>query len=264
MKLRHPGNSSGAAVQKDFKPDSTCVGAIAPSPNVSERACPADILLLHYTGMIDGPSALAWLCNPESKVSSHYFVDEDGYVTQLVPEAMRAHHAGVSSWEGTTDINSRSIGIEIVNPGHEHGYRDFPEAQIAGLIELSWDIVSRRGIKPHHVLAHSDVAPSRKQDPGEKFPWEELHEAGIGHWIAPVAIGDGALLQPGDSGPAVAAMQAALKDYGYGQAVSGTFDDATVAVVTAFQRHFRPARVDGTADHSTLRTLERLLSSRPS
>jgi len=251
-------------VQKDFRADSTCVSAISLSPNVSERACPADILLLHYTGMIDGPSALSWLCNPESKVSSHYFIDEAGNVTQLVPEAVRAHHAGVSSWEDTTDINSRSIGIAIVNPGHEHVYRDFPEAQIAAVIDLSWDIVSRRKIKPQHVLAHSDVAPARKQDPGEKFPWEELYEAGIGHWIAPVSIGDGALLQPGDSGPAVAAMQAALRDYGYGQTVSGTFDDPTMVVVTAFQRHFRPARVDGVADHSTLRTLERLLSSRPS
>jgi N-acetylmuramoyl-L-alanine amidase len=263
MELRHAESPMGAAVQKDFRADSACVSATSPSPNVSERACAADILLLHYTGMTDGPSALRWLCNPESKVSCHYFVDEAGKVTQLVPETVRAHHAGVSSWEGTTDINSRSIGIEIVNPGHEFGYRDFPQAQIASVIELSWDIVSRHGIKPQRVLAHSDVAPARKQDPGEKFPWEELYEAGIGHWIAPVAIGDGALLQPGDSGPAVNAMQAALKDYGYGQQVSGIYDDATMLVVTAFQRHFRPARVDGIADHSTLRTLERLLASRP-
>ena len=264
MELRHAECSPGTAVQQKFKADSTCVSAISFSPNVSERACPADILLLHYTGMIDGPSALKWLCNPDSKVSCHYFVDEDGKVTQLVPEAVRAHHAGVSSWEGTTDINSRSIGIEIVNPGHEHGYREFPDEQIAAVIELSWDIVSRHKIKPHHVLAHSDVAPIRKQDPGEKFPWEELYEAGIGHWIAPAAIGDGALLQPGDAGAAVSAMQAALRDYGYGQDVSGVFDEATIAVVTAFQRHFRPVRVDGIADHSTLRTLERLFSSRPS
>ncbi len=263
MELRHAECSPGTAVQKEFKADSSCVSAISSSPNVSERACPPDILLLHYTGMIDGPSALRWLCNPESKVSCHYFVDEDGNVTQLVAEEVRAHHAGVSSWEGTTDINSRSIGIEIVNPGHEHGYRDFPETQIAAVTELCRDIISRHKIKPQRVLAHSDVAPTRKQDPGEKFPWEELYEAGIGHWIAPVAIGDGALLQPGDSGPAVSAMQAALKDYGYGQPVSGTFDEATIAVVAAFQRHFRPARIDGVADHSTLRTLERLLSSRP-
>lgn len=250
-------------MQKPFEPDSRCVNAVSPSPNVSERACTADILLLHYTGMPSADSALKWLCNPESKVSSHYFVDEDGTITQLVPESVRGHHAGVSSWEGTTDINSRSIGIEIVNPGHEHGYRDFPDEQIDAVIKLCSDIVLRHKIKPTRVLAHSDVAPTRKQDPGERFPWEPLYEAGIGHWIAPVAIGDGALLQPGDSGPAVNAMQAALKEYGYGIPVSGEFDELSAAVVTAFQRHFRPGRVDGIADHSTLRTLERLLASRP-
>lgn len=250
-------------MQKPFEPDSRCVNAVSPSPNVSERTCAPDILLLHYTGMPSAASALKWLCNPESKVSSHYFVDEDGTITQLVPESVRGHHAGVSSWEGTTDINSRSIGIEIVNPGHEHGYRDFPDEQIDAVIKLCSDIVVRQKIKPMHVLAHSDVAPTRKQDPGERFPWEPLYEAGIGHWIAPVAIGDGALLQPGDSGAAVSAMQAALKEYGYGIPVSGEFDELTAAVVTAFQRHFRPGRVDGVADHSTLRTLERLLASRP-
>lgn len=246
-----------------FDPDSRIVRIVQPSPNVSERTGAPDILLLHYTGMIDGPGARAWLCNPESRVSSHYFVSEDGEVTQLVPEAVRAQHAGVSSWEGTTDINSRSIGIEIVNPGHEHGYRDFPDEQIEAVTELCFDIVSRHRIKPQRVLAHSDVAPTRKQDPGERFPWDALAEAGVGHWIAPFAIGDGALLQPGDSGPAVVAMQAALRDYGYGLPAEGVFDELTKAVIVAFQRHFRPARVDGIADHSTLRTLERLLTSRP-
>lgn len=250
-------------MQKEFAPDSRCVSAVSPSPNVSERTGAPDILLLHYTGMLSAESALQWLCDPISKVSSHYFVDEDGRITQLVKESVRGHHAGVSSWEGTTDINSRSIGIEIVNPGHEHGYRDFPDEQIEAVIHLCSDIVARHKINPAHVLAHSDVAPTRKQDPGERFPWEPLYEAGVGHWIAPVAIAEGALLQPGDSGPAVAAMQAALKEYGYGISTGGEFDELTSAVVTAFQRHFRPARVDGIADHSTLRTLERLLASRP-
>ena len=250
-------------MQKDFAPDSHCVSAVRPSPNVSERTCAPDILLLHYTGMPTAEGALQWLCNPESRVSSHYFVDEDGRITQLVPESVRGHHAGVASWEGTTDINSRSIGIEIVNPGHEHGYRDFPDEQIEAVIHLCFDVVARHRIRPTRVLAHSDVAPTRKQDPGEKFPWEPLHEAGVGHWVAPVAITEGALLQPGDSGPAVTAMQAALKEYGYGIPTSGEFDELTMAVVTAFQRHFRPARVDGVADHSTLRTLERLLAARP-
>jgi N-acetylmuramoyl-L-alanine amidase len=250
-------------VQQSFEPDSRCVTAVAPSPNVSERTCAADILLLHYTGMPTAEGALQWLCNPESKVSSHYFVDEDGKIWQLVPERLRGHHAGVSSWEGTTDINSRSIGIEIVNPGHEHGYRDFPGEQIEAVIALCADIVSRHRIKPTRVLAHSDVAPTRKQDPGERFPWEPLYEAGVGHWIAPVTIGEGALLQPGDSGAAVKAMQAALKEYGYGIPTNGEFDALTTSVVSAFQRHFRPALIDGIADHSTLRTLERLLASRP-
>ncbi len=250
-------------MQKTFEPDSRCVAAVSPSPNIGERACAPDILLLHYTGMPTASDALNWLCNPESKVSSHYFVDEDGKITQLVAESARGQHAGVSSWEGTTDINSRSIGIEIVNPGHEHGYRDFPDAQIEAVIHLGADIVKRHKIKPTRVLAHSDVAPQRKQDPGEKFPWEPLHEAGVGHWIAPVAIGEGALLQPGDRGAAVTAMQAALKEYGYGIETNGKFDELTTAVVTAFQRHFRPGLVDGIADHSTLRTLERLLASRP-
>lgn len=256
-------NESGAAVQYEFKADSACVGAISSSPNISERACTPDILLLHYTGMLDGPSALKRLCDPGAKVSSHYFVEEDGTVTQLVAENMRAHHAGVASWEGTTDINSRSIGIEIVNPGHEHGYRDFPDEQMEAVTELCWDIVARHKIKPTRVLAHSDVAPTRKQDPGEKFSWEHLYEAGIGHWVAPVSIGDGALLQPGDAGPAVSAMQAALSEYGYGIPVTGTFDELTAAVVAAFQRHFRQTRINGIADHSTLRTIERLLASRP-
>jgi len=250
-------------VPKEFAPDSRCVNRVSPSPNVSERTCVPDILLLHYTGMPNADGALKWLCDPISKVSSHYFVDEDGKVTQLVPESVRGHHAGVSSWEGTTDINSRSIGIEIVNPGHEHGYRDFPDEQMEAVTELCFDIVARHKIRPTRVLAHSDVAPTRKRDPGEKFPWEPLYEAGVGHWIAPVVIAEGALLQPGDRGPAVAAMQAALKEYGYGIETSSEFDPLTGAVVTAFQRHFRPARVDGIADHSTLRTLERLLASRP-
>ena len=234
-----------------------------PSPNFDERALPISMIVLHYTGMPDAEGALDRLTSPDAGVSAHYLVDEDGTIYQLVDEEKRAWHAGKSRWRGVKDVNSASIGIEIVNPGHEHGYRDFPDEQIEAVVHLCFDIVARHNIRPTRVLAHSDVAPLRKQDPGEKFPWEPLYEAGIGHWIAPVAIGDGALLQPGDSGPAIAAMQAALKEYGYGIETSGTFDELTTAVVTAFQRHFRPALVDGIADHSTLRTLERLLTSRP-
>jgi N-acetylmuramoyl-L-alanine amidase len=184
-------------------------------------------------------------------------------VLQLVPEARRARHAGVSSWERATDINSRSVGIEIANPGHDFGYPDFSEPQIAALIALCRDIVARLAIRKDRVLAHSDVAPARKQDPGEKFPWCRLHEAGIGHWVAPAPIVQGDALVPGATGPAVAALQSALADYGYGVEATGHYDDATQIVVTAFQRHFRPELVDGIADRSTVATLQALLATRP-
>jgi N-acetylmuramoyl-L-alanine amidase len=192
-------------------------------------------------------------------VSSHYVVDEDGKVLQLVPEARRAWHAGQSSWEGESDINSRSIGIEIANPGHIFGYPDFPQAQIAAVIALCRDIVMRQRIRADRVLAHSDVAPQRKLDPGEKFPWAELHHAGVGAWVPPSPITPGAGLGPGDYGPAIADLQAALCDYGYGIAATGVYDELTQAVVTAFQRHFRTTCIDGRADRSTIETLQALL-----
>src|SRR5882724_3577295 len=169
----------------DFKPDTTLVRSVIPSPNHDARTAPVDILLLHYTGMQSGVTACERLCDASANVSSHYLVYEDGRVDQLVPEARRAWHAGVSSWKGETDINSRSIGIEIVNPGHEFGYRDFPEAQIEAVKTLCRDIVARHTIPAARVLAHSDVAPARKEDPGEKFPWDRLAAAGIGLWVAP-------------------------------------------------------------------------------
>jgi len=224
------------------------------------------MILLHYTGMVSGEAALQRLTTGESKVSAHYVVFEDGRIVQCVPEAMRAWHAGVSSWAGETDINSRSIGIEIVNPGHEFGYRDFPLRQTAAVISLCKSIVTRRGpISADRVLGHSDVAPARKQDPGEKFPWELLSESGIGHWVRPAQLDlEGLSLNAGDSGEAVTRMQRHLRDYGYGIADSGVYDKATIEVVTAFQRHFRPARVDGIADASTLLTLRALIETRPS
>jgi N-acetylmuramoyl-L-alanine amidase len=221
-----------------------------------------DMVVLHYTGMADGEAALRLLCTPESRLSSHYVVFEDGRIVQLVAEARRAWHAGVSSWQGETDINSRSIGIEIVNPGHGLGYPDFPEAEIAAVIALTRDILARHPIRADRVVAHSDVAPSRKQDPGEKFPWRRLHAAGIGHWVEPVAITDGAGLVLGDRGGEVMRLQQALGAYGYAIPTSGEFDLVTRDVVTAFQRHFRPARVDGRADRSTIETLECLLARR--
>jgi N-acetylmuramoyl-L-alanine amidase len=196
-------------------------------------------------------------------VSSHYVVDEQGKTLQLVPEKRRAWHAGVSSWEGVNDINSRSIGIEIANPGHSYGYPDFPEVQIAAVVALCRDIVKRHHIKPHHVLGHSDVAPQRKFDPGEKFPWERLHRAGgVGAWVPPAPIVAGAELAPGDAGAHVTELQDALRRYGYGIDATSKYDELTEAVVTAFQRHFRPAQVDGRADQSTIETLKALLARR--
>ncbi len=218
-----------------------------------------DILLLHYTGMDSGEKACNWLCVAESNVSCHYLVDLDGSVTQMVDEDMRAWHAGVSNWLGEGDINSRSIGIEIQNLGHYNGYPSFPDVQMDAVIALCKDIISRHNILPRRVLAHSDVAPGRKVDPGEKFDWAKLHRAGIGHWVMPEPISGGTFLQAGDSGDAVMALQAMLKIYGYNLEINSHFDERTRIVVEAFQRHFRTSRVDGVADQSTVTTLRRLL-----
>jgi N-acetylmuramoyl-L-alanine amidase len=250
-----------------FQPDSFVVADLAPSPNFDARADgrAPDMILLHYTGMRTGEEALARLTSADSKVSSHYVVFEDGRIVQCVPEDLRAWHAGVSSWSGETDINSASIGIEIVNPGHEFGYRDFPLRQIAAVISLCKTIVTRRGpISPDRVLGHSDVAPARKQDPGERFPWELLSESGVGHWVRAAPLGlEGLSMQMGDRGEAVGRLQRMLASYGYGLEDTGHYDEATRDVVTAFQRHFRQARVDGIADPSTLMTLRALAETRP-
>jgi N-acetylmuramoyl-L-alanine amidase len=251
-------------VQKIFEPDARLVSAVAASPNFDERqGAAADLILLHYTGMQSAEAALARLVDPAAKVSSHYFVHEDGRVLQLVPEARRAWHAGEALWDGESDINSHSIGIEIVNPGHDLGYRNFPRAQIAAVIALCRNIIERTGIRADRVLAHSDVAPLRKQDPGEKFPWDLLHKNGVGHLIAPALLTEGPALKPGDRGEAVTMLQTMLARYGYGLPVTGEFDATTGAVVTAFQRHFRRMLVDGIADASTVATLRDLLARRP-
>ena len=246
-----------------FAPDSSRVDTVAPSPNHGERrgVSRPDMLLLHYTGMPDAQAALERLCQQGSEVSAHYVVFADGRIVQCVPEARRAWHAGEATWAGESDINSRSIGIEIANPGHQWGYADFPEPQIAAVIALCRDILARQPIPARRVLAHSDVAPARKQDPGEKFPWARLAAASVGHWVAPEPITPGNTLAPGDRGRDVEELQAALARYGYGLNVSGSYDALTQAVVTAFQRHFRPARVDGVADGSTVKTLAKLLAA---
>jgi len=251
-----------------FRPDSRLVSDIAASPNHEERkgGRAPDMILLHYTGMPSSLAALARLREEkEPRVSAHYFVDEDGTILQLVPESRRAWHAGLSRWNGEDDINSCSIGIEIANPGHEFGYPDFPPHQIAAVIALCRDIVPRHTIRADRVLAHSDVAvaPGRKQDPGEKFPWRQLHAAGVGHWVEPTPITESPVLAVGDCGETVSLLQMELAKYGYGISVTGNFDASTRDVVTAFQRHFRPARIDGVADSSTLTTLTDLLAARP-
>ncbi|MHA1164467.1 MAG: peptidoglycan recognition protein family protein [Alphaproteobacteria bacterium] len=243
--------------------DSPLVTLFCPSPNIEPRkeGRKPDLLLLHYTGVESAEGALAWLTTPESKVSCHYLVDEEGRITQMVAEGMRAWHAGLACWAGEEDINSCSIGIEIHNPGHDFGYPDFPESQMKAVVALCRDILGRNDIPPQRVLAHSDVAPSRKSDPGEKFDWSRLAKAGIGLWVAPEPVGSGEGLGPGDENEEVRGLQQALKAFGYGLEASGIYDDATQTVVCAFQRHWRPGCVDGRADHSMRVTLERLIAA---
>ncbi|MBA4794949.1 N-acetylmuramoyl-L-alanine amidase [Phenylobacterium sp.] len=230
----------------------------APSPNFNERHVPPDLIVLHYTGMATGQGALDRLRDPEAKVSSHYLVEEDGRIFSLVAEERRAWHAGVSFWKGETDVNGRSIGIEIVNPGHDLGYRPFPEAQIAAVIDLIADIRTRWMVTDARIIGHSDVAPSRKIDPGELFPWRRLAEAGHGLWVEPPPA-PGPALAEGEEGAGVFALQAGLTRLGYDCAPSGRFDAGTATIVSAFQRHWRPEKVDGVADGETRARLIALL-----
>jgi N-acetylmuramoyl-L-alanine amidase len=245
--------------------DTTLEAVWHSSPNFELRRCDArpHILLLHYTGMETAERALYWLCAEESRVSCHYLVDEEGRITQLVREDMRAWHAGHACWQGETDINSASIGIEIHNPGPGWGYPDFPEAQMRTVESLSRDIISRHGIAPHHVLGHSDVAPLRKSDPGEKFDWARLARAGIGHWVTPAPVEGDDGLGLGDTGNEVGGLQRLLAAYGYNIMENNVFDEETEKAVIAWQRHFRPSLVNGRADRSTFDTLDRLLKALP-
>ncbi len=249
-----------------FEADSQQVECIRPATNFGARAADTDIdiLLMHYTGMENGQGAEDWLCCAESGVSCHYIVHEDGRVVQMVPEAARAHHAGEGSWEGRGDINSRSIGIEIVNDGHKPDIDlpTFPDAQMKAVAALSADIIARHEILAHRVLGHSDTAPGRKIDPGEAFDWEWLATQGVGVIPANVAAGGGRYFQRGDSGEPVEALQAMLALFGYGVHVTGTFDAATEIIVTAFQRHYRRNLVDGVADAGTISALHTLLRER--
>jgi len=211
------------------------------SPNRGARKAAIDMLLFHYTGMESVAAALDRLCDPKTDVSAHYLIDEDGTVYALVDEAQRAWHAGAGSWAGGTDVNSRSVGIELQNPGHDFGYRDFPARQIAVLENISRYLITKYSIPARHVLGHSDIAPGRKQDPGERFPWQTLAAAGIGRWPTPRRPDGGPVIAPGKTHALVAASQEALGAYGYGPiTISGTLDMATETILTAFQRHFVP------------------------
>ncbi|MBI1980341.1 MAG: thiamine phosphate synthase [Methylocystis sp.] len=242
-----------------FAPD--YAGArICPSLNHGERLRPISSLVLHYTGMQTGESALALLCSPRSAVSAHYVVEEDGRVLQLVPESRRAWHAGKSFWAGETDMNSASIGIEIVHPGYLDP-RPYPAAQIEATAALARDICRRHAIPPERVLAHSDIAPGRKRDPGEFFPWEELARRGVGRIVERGFSEGAATVSLGEEGPKVASLQRDLAAYGYGVEETGVYDAQTVHAVEAFQRHFRRAKVDGRADGETRVALAQLIAA---
>jgi N-acetylmuramoyl-L-alanine amidase len=239
-----------------------------PSPNYDARTRAIDLIVLHYTGMQDAETALERLTDPApvagkypgpwqsatmaaeaplSRVSSHYVIDEAGAVYRVVAEENRAWHAGASSWAGEGDVNARAIGIEIVNGGHDFGLPEFPDAQIEALIALLRDILERRGLKPACVVAHSDIAPDRKNDPGEKFPWKRLADAGVSIWPAPgAAIG-------GEN--KISAVQHALAQFGYDVALTDAMDAPTKAALMAFQRRFRPSQIDGVADDETVALL---------
>jgi N-acetylmuramoyl-L-alanine amidase len=252
-------------------PDSALVDRVHPSPNHGERRGTdrIDSIILHYTGMAETSAALLWLANPLSQVSCHYFVFEDGRIWQMVPESRRAWHAGRSSWQRETDMNSRSIGIEIANPGHDltkmppepGAYPDFPAPQIDAVIRLVADIKARWSIPDRRILAHSDIAPGRKVDPGERFPWSQLAAAGLGLWPEASLGGvEGPTYRAGDEGMPVAALQAMFARFGYNLEITGVFDAHTVDSVAAFQRHWRQEKVDGVADAETLARLRALMA----
>jgi len=219
-----------------------------PSPNFDERTLPISMIVLHYTGMADGSSALARLCDPAAKVSAHYVVEENGRVMRLVAEDKRAWHAGRSHWRGLTDVNSASIGIEIVNPGHEHGYRGFPREQIAAVVQLVAETKDRHGIGRGDVVGHSDVAPRRKRDPGELFPWSKLARLRL---ALPRPMKN--LMDPMWS---EAGFLLALDRFGYDV-------EDKMAAIMAFQRRFRPEMIDGEVDAECRMILLALLLPKP-
>lgn len=232
------------------------------SPNCNERAAnnQIDTLILHYTGMKSGKEALERMCDPKAQVSAHYMVEEDGSVYYLVPETKRAWHAGISHWRGRGNLNNISIGIEIVNPGHEWGYHPFPEAQMQSVETLCADIIQRQPIDKRNVIGHSDIAPSRKQDPGELFDWKRLADKGIGLWPGVVSsVNNRVIYTPGSRGNDVLELQQRLKEFGYWVEETGVYDEQMQYVVTAFKRHYCPQHLDAKWDNVAEKTLAEML-----
>ena len=220
-----------------------------PSPNYNDRppSTITDTLVIHYTGMSETTQALKRMCNPITKVSAHYLIDEAGQIFKLISEKKRAWHAGISSWRGNCNINDRSIGIELANPGHEFGYQKFPEPQINALIELANKIITRHQIPARNIVGHSDIAPTRKKDPGELFDWHELALGGIGYWPKDLKINIVKKINETN-------FESALKAYGYETS-------NLPATILAFQRHFLPMRCGAAPDQEMFRTLEILINN---
>jgi N-acetylmuramoyl-L-alanine amidase len=236
-----------------------------PSPNHDERPAgmPIDMLILHYTGMETAQAAIDRLRDPLARVSAHYVVDEDGAVLRLVREERRAWHAGLSYWRGHSELNGRSIGIEIVNPGHEWGYRDFPVLQLAAVCDVCLAVLSSNPIPARNVVAHSDVAPDRREDPGERFDWRSLAENGVGLW--PEKVPDLGTSGAARDAAALRDVRTALADIGYRVAREGVFDPELATALRAFQRHWRPEAITGEADAGTIARLlavQRLIRTR--
>ncbi len=238
-----------------------------PSPNWNDRPVPGDqgrplvdTVILHYTGMQTGTEALERLCSVGSGVSAHYLIEENGDIFELVAPEKRAWHAGVSSWQGRENINDTSIGIEIVNPGHEFGYRDFPDQQIDRLIELLGFLKKRFNVPVARFLGHSDVAPARKQDPGERFPWQHLADHDFGLWANLNTNSATVITKKGMINPDVALLNKSLAMIGYAVSAGETFSQETFDALSAFQRHWRPGKVDGQLDQGTLAALDNIAS----
>ena len=236
------------------------------SQNFNERKLPVSMLILHYTGMESGEAAKARLCDPAAEVSAHWLVHEDGNAENLVDEERRAWHAGRGSWNGITDVNSASVGIEIVNGGHNVPLPDgslppYPDAQIIAVIKLAKDIIARHNIQPRNIVGHSDIAPERKEDPGEHFPWSGFAAAGVGIWPGELPEDDRILFVAGDRDRGISIIQRDLADLGYGASLTGCLDEPTQAIIRAVQRRYRPAKTDGVIDVQVMEILKRLSSA---